>query len=99
LGLHKNPDNNVRVFLFPDDMFFVYLLKSEKDNSFYIGQTNNLKTRLDYHNRGRSQYTKSKRPWIMIAHKMCQSRSEAMIEEKRLKNLKNRQAILNSFGL
>ena len=86
-------------FIFRDVMFYVYLLKSQVDDSFYIGQTNNLETRLNYHNKGRSQYTKTKIPWIMIAHKAFQTRSEAMMEEKRLKNLKNRQAVLKSFGL
>jgi len=33
-------------------MFFVYILKSKLDNSFYIGFAENLKERLEKHNQG-----------------------------------------------
>ncbi|MBS1539503.1 MAG: GIY-YIG nuclease family protein, partial [Bacteroidetes bacterium] len=32
--------------------FYVYILQSDKDQSFYIGQTNNLDERLKRHNLG-----------------------------------------------
>ena len=32
--------------------FYVYILQSEKDQSFYIGQTNDLMERLRRHSRG-----------------------------------------------
>ncbi len=32
--------------------FYVYILKSEKDNKFYTGYTSDLKRRIDEHNSG-----------------------------------------------
>ena len=80
-------------------MYFVYLLESQKDRKFYIGQTNNLDERLHYHNSGRSIYTKSRGPWILLASLNFKTRSEAMTEELRIKKLKNREAILKAFSL
>ena len=31
-------------------MCFVYVIQSEKDDSFYIGKTNDLNRRLQFHN-------------------------------------------------
>ena len=73
--------------------FFVYILKSELDNSFYVGQTSNLEERLSRHNKGYNRSTKLKRPWKMIYSETCKSRSEAMKLEKKIKSCKKRAAI------
>ena len=78
-------------------MFYVYLIQSEKNRTFYIGQTADLQERLKYHNTGRSKYTRNKGPWELIAYKTFPTRSEAMKEEKRLKSIKNRKVILEEF--
>jgi predicted GIY-YIG superfamily endonuclease len=31
-------------------MYFVYVIRSFKDNTFYIGKTSNLESRLAFHN-------------------------------------------------
>ena len=69
--------------------FYTYILQSEKDDSFYIGQTNNLNDRLKRHNSGAEKYTRRKTPWKLYWHAEVTSRSEAMALEKRLKNLKS----------
>ena len=79
-------------------MYFVYLLKSQKDGKFYIGHTQNLEERLAYHNTGRSKYTRSRGPWTLMAFKTFESRGQAMSEERRIKKLKNRTAILKAFN-
>lgn len=76
-------------------LFFTYILESEVDGSFYIGQTNSIEKRLERHNKGYSKSTSSKRPWKLIFKKDFECRSEAMKMEKYLKNLKKREAILN----
>jgi putative endonuclease len=74
--------------------FFIYVLRSQKDNSFYIGQTNNIGDRLARHNSGRSLSTKSKRPWELIYQKDFTTRSEAVLFERKLKSFKNRDYLL-----
>ena len=39
-------------------MYVVYILQSEKDNSFYVGSTQDIDMRLERHNSGGSRYTK-----------------------------------------
>jgi putative endonuclease len=67
-------------------MFFVYLLQSLQDGSFYIGQTNNKVSRINRHNSGHVPSTKSKAPWKMIGYEEYQTREEARWREYCLKN-------------
>jgi putative endonuclease len=74
-------------------MFFVYIIESIDSKRHYIGQTNNLEERLRKHNQGRNLSTKSYIPWRLKWWKEYKSRSEAMIIEKRLKNIKKRTGV------
>lgn len=47
-------------------MYFVYILKSKRDESKYIGCTTDIKRRMGEHNRGEVRYTKSKHPYKLI---------------------------------
>ncbi len=71
--------------------YFVYLLKSKKDNQFYIGQTNNLKVRLAKHNSGEVLSTKNRIPFELVGYVDLQSRKEALKLEKLLKNHSNQK--------
>lgn len=66
-------------------MFYVYLLKSQKDNKLYIGSTNNLKRRFEEHNKGFVQSTKSRLPLDLIYFEAYKSESEARKREQNLK--------------
>jgi putative endonuclease len=78
-------------------MFYIYLIESEKNERYYIGQTSNLEERIKYHNSNRSKYTKNKGPWKLIGYKKYDTRSEAMNEEKKVKGMKNREYLYNYF--
>ena len=67
---------------------YVYVLKSEKDGKLYIGQTNNITQRLEYHNRGKVKATKNRVPFKIIYYEEVKTRAEAMKREKYLKSLK-----------
>ena len=47
-------------------MFYVYILKSQKDGSRYIGATADLRRRMQEHNSGSSRYCSSKRPYKIV---------------------------------
>ena len=64
---------------------FVYLLESEKDKKFYIGQTNNIFERLKRHNQGMVISTKRRKPFRLLGYEEFYSRKEALQFEKRLK--------------
>ena len=71
----------------------MYILKSEKDSSYYVGQTQNLKDRISRHNSGRSLSTKFKIPWKLVYQEQFNSRSEAVKREREIKKRKSRKYI------
>lgn len=68
-------------------MFFVYILYSEKGNRYYIGQTSDVEARLHRHNSGYEKSTSPYVPWKLLCKIEKPNRSEAMILERKLKNL------------
>lgn len=68
-------------------MFFVYILYSEKGNRYYIGQTSDVEARLHRHNSGYEKSTLPYMPWKLLCKIEKPNRSEAMILERKLKNL------------
>lgn len=69
------------------DTYYVYILRSLKDNNFYTGHTADLKGRLARHNRGDVRSTKARRPFVMVYYEPCRTRSEAMKRERKVKSL------------
>jgi putative endonuclease len=66
-------------------MYFVYFLRSEIDNSVYVGSTGNLEKRLKEHNAGKTRSTKSKRPLNLIYYEEFEIEIEARQREKQFK--------------
>jgi putative endonuclease len=76
--------------------FYVYVLKSDLDNQWYTGFTENLKSRIEDHNAGRVSSTKLRKPFQIIYSEACLNKYDALAREKYLKSgmgkrfLKNR---------
>jgi len=73
--------------------YFVYIIESLKDGSYYVGSTQDLSERIERHNQGRSKYTKAKRPWNLIYHEEYPDRSSAVLREKEIKARKSKEFI------
>lgn len=73
--------------------FFVYILYSEKFDVFYKGQTQDIKQRLILHNNGKVSFTKRYLPWKLLWFTEKDSRAEAMLLERKLKNLSKARLI------
>ena len=69
-------------------MYFVYIIKSLKDGTFYKGITSDLKARLKAHNAGNVRSTKSRRPWTLPYYENFQTKKEALQREKFFKSYK-----------
>jgi putative endonuclease len=69
--------------------YFVYIIQSEKDGSYYIGSTQDIVKRIFRHNQGRSAYTKTKRPWKLVYHEEHPNRAKAVRREKAIKRQKS----------
>lgn len=67
-------------------MYFVYALKSLKDNKYYFGQTDNVTKRVNLHNSGKVRSTKTRRPFVLIGYKTFKTRNEARWFEYNLKH-------------
>ena len=66
-------------------MYYVYILKSEKDGSYYTGMTRNLRKRLKEHNEGKVRFTSFKNPYILVWYCAFLSKEKAVAFEKYLK--------------
>ncbi|MBU3942720.1 GIY-YIG nuclease family protein [Patescibacteria group bacterium] len=81
-------------------MYYIYVIKSQKDDKFYIGQTNNVERRLIRHNKGMVKSTKNRRPFCLVFQEEFGTRKEAINRETYLKSLKGGnefKKILNKY--
>jgi putative endonuclease len=67
-------------------MFYVYILRSNKDSRFYIGSTGDLKRRMEEHSRGAVESTKSRLPLELLCYEAYKYKDEAQAREKFLKS-------------
>ena len=70
-------------------MFYIYVIKSKKDDKLYIGFTNDLRKRLIQHNQGLNKSTKYRIPFVLVYYETYLSEKDARIRERRLKRFKN----------
>ncbi len=75
------------------NMYYVYILKSERNGKLYKGLTNDLKRRIKEHNSGKSTFTRNNGPWKLIYYETFLSEKDARIEEKFLKSGKGKERI------
>lgn len=75
--------------------YFVYILKSSKDDGYYVGMTKDLLLRLNYHNKRLVRSTKSRVPFRLIYSEKYNTRIEAREREKYFKSYKGSKEKLN----
>ncbi len=78
-------------------MYTVYILQSSITQKYYIGQTQNLENRIMEHNSGETKSIKSSIPWKCIWSTNVPTRSEAVLLEKKIKNI-GAGRFLNNYG-
>ena len=75
------------------EMFYTYVLYSEKLTSFYKGESGNIVDRLNRHNSGYEKATQSGVPWTLVWKGEKATKSEAKLLERKLKNLSVKRTI------
>ena len=80
-------------------MYYVYILKSSKDNNLYIGKTNNISRRLLEHNSGQTQSLRNRLPMTLLEVTECKDEKEARILEKEYKKGYKREEIRKKYKL
>jgi len=63
-------------------MYYVYIIKSDKDHKLYIGCTNDLKRRFRLHNEGKVVSTKNRRPFKLIFYESFINKTDAFSREQ-----------------
>lgn len=76
--------------------YFVYILQSLSDNTYYTGYTEDVCRRLKQHNLGRSTYTKRHTPYKLVYVEEYDFIQEAKGREKYIKKYGNIKAFLKS---
>ncbi len=66
-------------------MYITYILYSKRIKKYYTGQTIDLERRLEEHNRGKTAFMSSGRPWTLIYSREFETRKEAIHHESEIK--------------
>ncbi|OGE89258.1 MAG: hypothetical protein A2722_01285 [Candidatus Doudnabacteria bacterium RIFCSPHIGHO2_01_FULL_50_11] len=76
-------------------MWYIYVIQSIKNGTYYTGSTNNLERRLHEHNNSykKNSFSYKNRPYQLVHFEKFDSRPEAIAREKYLKTGKGREEI------
>ena len=77
---------------------FTYLLYSVKLGKYYVGSTQDVNSRLNYHNNGNVKFTSRGIPWILVWSQQCMTRAEAVQLENKIKK-RGAKRYLTDLGL
>lgn len=76
-------------------MFYTYVLLSLKDKKWYTGFSNDLKRRVEDHNKGLVYATTKRRPFKLIYYEACLHEHDAQAREIYLKSGMGKRFIKN----
>ncbi len=76
-------------------MYYTYVLLSEKDETFYIGFTKDLRKRIEEHKKGKVKSAASKRLLKLVYYESCLHEKDAIKREKYLKTGFGRRFLMN----
>ena len=64
-------------------MFYTYVLLSVKNSTLYVGSSNDLRQRIEDHNKGiGGEYTKKNRPYQLIFYEAFLAKKDAVKQEE-----------------
>ena len=76
-------------------IYYTYVLRSEKDDKYYIGSTCDLKRRLKSHNNGRVVATRNRRPFKLVYFEAGTDKNKSLLREKYFKSGFGRKFLKN----
>jgi putative endonuclease len=74
-------------------MHYVYVLKSQIKERIYIGETADLKNRLERHNSGKVKSTKPYKPWKLIYYEAYLTKRLTKVTERFYKTSQGKRQI------
>ena len=79
-------------------MYYVYILRSALNRSYYIGSCKNITNRFNQHNKGNVLSTRKGKPWELVYREEYDTLKEARKREIQIKRWKSRYAIEKLLG-
>ncbi len=79
-------------------MYYVYILKSEKDNKLYVGKTKDLRRRFSEHNSGKVISTKKRRPFELLFYEAFKNKTDAGKDELFFKSGYGREVVKDKLS-
>ncbi|MBI4433749.1 GIY-YIG nuclease family protein, partial [Candidatus Uhrbacteria bacterium] len=80
-------------------MYYVYVLHSAASDRFYVGSTDDLRVRLQTHNRGAVSSTMAYRPWELWYYEAHRTHALALAAERFYKTSVGRRHIKKKLGM
>ncbi|MFA5792047.1 MAG: GIY-YIG nuclease family protein [Candidatus Paceibacterota bacterium] len=75
-------------------MFYVYFIQSQKNPDWtYVGFSENLKQRIESHNKHKNLATKPYAPFVLLHYEAFRKREDALRREKYLKTSKGKRTL------
>ncbi len=72
-------------------MYYLYILKSQQKETYYIGCSDDPARRCYFHNNDSKGYTLKYRPWQLVYTQSFSTIEEALAAEKIVKNWKSKK--------
>jgi putative endonuclease len=66
-------------------MYYLYVLKSKRDDELYFGYTSDLRKRLTQHNSRLVEATRTRRPFVLVYYEAYLSKDDAKHREFSIK--------------
>lgn len=73
--------------------FYIYILHSQQLNTYYVGSTKDVSSRLERHLQNHRGFTSRAKDWKLMYHEVFDTRSEALNREHQIKSWKSRKLI------
>jgi len=80
-------------------LFFVYVLRSQKNGRYYVGCTQDVTRRVAQHDAGMTKSTKAGRPWRLVHAECHPTLSLARRRESQIKSWKNPEYLRTALKL
>jgi len=80
------------------EKYYNYVLKSLKDNKFYIGFSKDLENRIDEHKKGFVKSTKFRRPFVLVYYEVSFNQTSAIKRERYLKTTYGHRYLKSRIG-
>jgi putative endonuclease len=66
-------------------LFYIYIIRSQHWQRYYVGSSESVEKRFQEHNSGKSGSTRAGIPWELIHIEAFATRSEALLRERKIK--------------